>query len=148
MPDFHLEIRMRKRETWPRRSVSKLNVFYGTWMALQELGSFFSLCALREVLNSLCSKVFENSFLAVRRLFSPSGLWKVHMIDCCMGRGKKTRKGVFASTVNRLNFGAGKSVASHHFATKLYRCFMSLFWGCVHYTQKVKLSFTCHVVSV
>lgn len=57
MPGFHLEIKMRKRETWPRRSVSKWNVFNGTSMALQELGSFFCLCTVRDVLNTLCSKM-------------------------------------------------------------------------------------------
>lgn len=57
MPNFHLEIKMRKRETWPRSGVSKWVVFHSTSMALQELGSFLS-CMVREVLNiSLHSKM-------------------------------------------------------------------------------------------
>lgn len=58
MPNFHLEIKMRKRETWPRSGVSKWVVFHSTSMALQELGSFLSFCMVREVLNiSLHSKM-------------------------------------------------------------------------------------------
>lgn len=57
VPGFHLEVKMRKRETRPKRSVSKLNVFYATTMALQEPGSFFFLRTVGEVLNSLCSKM-------------------------------------------------------------------------------------------